>query len=433
MSQLGALYVDVGLRGLSQATAGLRGLGERLATAGQQARGLASGSLGRIGGVLGGVGKKIAGLAGGLGLAQAGMIGVAAGGLIMMTQLGKVEGAGEGLVAVTAAFDGLKQSVMNIVLEFGELIARQTGLAGGLDSVTAALTALWENWKPTVAAMIELAVTTTSNIMSAFGWLFDTMTAGLNAFFELFGVSLTGGSQTWAETIKDWADTIQFFFETFTLRLELAWERLKLWASNSIEQVKAFAQNAVILVEWVWDNFSDIFETIGNYIVTVFSNAGDNLKAIWDSVVAWVSGSTFELDLKPLTEGFKSTIKAMPQFVEAATRDSNERLDALMGEMNRKREQFQAKVAARDAMAMGRLRTDAKAQQAAVAGGPQYGMVGFSELARKSQDDTLKKLQERAAAAGERAAIGIQGLAEAANGRGLRVRMVGEGGGARFD
>jgi hypothetical protein len=456
MSQVGALYVDVGVRGLSQAMSGLRALGDRLRNTGDQARngliGALKGAMSNVTGALGGVGRAAASIgstiasgvtvavgaigsvAAAAGAATAALGGMAAAGVYALAALGRNEKAGESLKQITAAFDGLMTKIGEIILMIGELIATQTGIADGLDLVTQTLGELWEEWRPTIAAMIDTVATLFSTMWDAAKSAFDIIQNAFSGLMNFFGISLEITSETWAQTVKRWAEEFQFFVETFSLRIEILWERFKLFISNSIEYVKAFGKNIVVAIEWVWSNWREIFQTIGNFVITVFRNAGENIRRIWTSVTDWIRGKGWKPpDLKPLTEGFRSTIKEMPKWVEANTKESTERLDQLLDELERRRAVFRDRIAARDQrIAQKQLLTTVQPQQPQQQAVPQYGLVGFAELARRGQEDAVRRLAERQAKAAEVTAAGIMGLVDAARGPGLRVQVQG-GIGARYE
>jgi len=457
MSQVGALYVDVGVRGLSQAMSGLRALGDRLRSTGDQARsgliGALKGAMTNVTGALGGISRAAASvgstIASGVtvavgaigsvttaaGAATAALGGMAAAGVYALASLGRNEKAGESLKQITTAFDSLMTKIGEIILMIGELIATQTGIADGLESVTQTLGDLWNEWRPTIAAMINTVATLFNTMWDAVKDAFDMIRNTFLGMMDFFGVSLRNTSETWAQTVKRWAEEFQFFVETFSLRIEILWERFKLFISNSIEYVKAFGKNVVVAIEWVWTNWREIFQTIGNFVTSVFRNAGENIRRIWNSVTDWISGKGWKPpDLRPLTEGFRNTIKEMPQWVEANTRESTERLDQLLGELERRRAVFRDRIIARDQrIAQKQLLTTVQPQQQPQQRvTPQYGLVGFAELARRGQEDAVRRLAERQAKAAEVTAAGIMGLVDAARGPGLRVQVQG-GIGARYE
>lgn len=430
MSQVGALYVDVGVRGLGQATAGLRALGERLRSVGDQAR---SGLLGALGDtVISGVrvaASAIGTITTAAAAATAALSAMGAGGVYALVALGRSEKAGENLKRITSAFDGLMTKIGDIILMIGELIATQTGIADGLGSVTQTLGELWDEWRPTIAAMIDTAVTLFNTMWDAAKSAFSMIRGAFDSLMSFFGVSLRGGDETWAQTIKRWAEEFQFFVETFRLRLQILWERIKLFFWNSVERARAFGKNIVVVIEWVRDNWREIFETIGNFIVAVFRNAGENIRRIWTSVTDWISGKGWKApNLRPLTEGFKNTIKEMPQWVEANTKESTERLDQLLTELEQRREAFRLRIAARDQriaqqQLLGQPPKEQKSTQ-------QFGMVGFADLARRSQEDMIKKLTERQTKAAEDSAEHLGQLVNLALNVGLKIKG---GAGSRFE
>jgi hypothetical protein len=448
--QVGELYVDVGLRGLSQSLSGLRDMGAGLDEAARKAKsstqGITSGMSSMLSGALRSVastaattGGAVVGAVGTAVTAIAGVAVVAAGataalaamgaaGIYALAELGRDQKAGENLKKLTASYDAMMTKIREVVLMAAELIATQTGIGDGLDWATQKIGEMWDEWRPTIVAMIDTAVSFAKMAWGWFSWLYENIVSGINKTLGLLGMSLTGGSETWAKTIKRWSEEIQFFFETFTLRLNIVWERMKLWLSNIWERIKAFVQNSVNIVHWLWDSWKDVFATLGDYIVTVFSNTGENLKRIWTSVMDWISGNDFEINLIPLTEGFKSSIKGIPEGVRAAVQETTAALTELEGELAAKRNEFAARIAARDARAAGQNLLGGAGGAVNNAAREQLGTVGFAALAERGQEETLRKLQERSVKANEEAALGIKRLADQAAGPGLKV----QGGGGVF-
>lgn len=449
MSKVGEMYIDVGVRGLSDAQGGLDKLRDKLKSSEGGGKSGGGGLLGSLGGLvgmvprlapvagaLGGVAavatKVTAGLAlivGGAAAVAVGLGAAAMAGTAMLAELGRSEGAGEQLKAITAGYDGIKAAINQVVLEGAELIAHQTGLANILDRIKAKIKQLWEQWRPVVVAMIDLAVSVFNNLWDIAVKVFDGIIDAVTKAMDFLGISLKGSEETWSGSVKKWVDNIQFFFSTFRLRLEILWERYKIWVDNLLERFTTFVQNLITLGQWLWDNWEDVLQTIGNYANTIFKNLGHNIKTAWQGAIDWVSGNEPKFDFKNLEEGFESSIKKMPEFVKAATVETNDKLEGMRAELERRRKEFDKRVEARDRDAervIGKMR----AGKPEAGPTPQFGMVGFADLARRQQEDTLKALQERMAKATEKTAAGIAGLAEAAAGPGLKVRDA--GGGARF-
>jgi hypothetical protein len=428
MSQAGELYVDVGVRGLGQAQRGLDQLRGRLDATGESGRGLA----GRLSGSLAGIGSRLASLGrvatASLGGIVAGTGAAAVGVTALLSEMGRAEDAGAALQGITTAWDAMWSRLREIGMEFGELIARVFGIQSGIEGITEYLSAAWEEWKPTVLAALDLVKMVWDGIWSVVLTAVDGILSLIDGLFGALGISLRDSGQSWAETVRGWIESVLFFTENWRLYVDLWWERLKLFASNSWERIKAFGQNLVEVGRWLWDNWREIFETLGNFIGAVFRNAGENIRRIWTSVTDWISGKGWDPpDLKPLTEGFRNTIKEMPRFVEANVRESNERIDALMSELDRRRAQFDASRRARDQQMLAELR-QTPAQQTAVAQSPReerYGFVGFADLARQQQESIIRQLAERQAKAAEQTAAGVAGLVDLAKNAGIRVTGTG--------
>lgn len=432
MSQAGELYVDVGLRGLGQAQRGLDQLRGRLDATGESGRGLA----GRLSGSLAGIGSRLASLGrvatASLGRIVAGTGAAAVGVTALLSEMGRAEDAGAALQGITAAWDAMWSRLREIGLEFGELIARVFGIQSGIDGITAHLSAAWEQWKPTVLAALDLVKMVWDGIVSAVTTAIDVITSAASNLFGFLGISLRDSGQSWVETVRGWIESVMFFGENWRLYVELWWEQLKLFASNSWERLKAFGQNVVEVGRWLFDNWREIFETIGNFIGAVFRNAGENIRRIWTSVTDWISGKGWKPpDLKPLTEGFRNTIKEMPRFVEANVRESNERIDALLAEIDNRRAQFDSRRRERDQQMLADLRQTAQQQeQQQTRREERFGFVGFADLARQQQESIIRQLAERQTKAAEQTAAGIVGLVDMARNSGIRV--TGSGVAARY-
>ena len=430
-TQVGELYVDIGVRGLSQAQRALAVMGEQVRQTGRAGGGAFSSMLGGLRSVAAGGAAAVgslAALATTVAAGAAGLAGLAAAGVYALSELGRAEDAGASLKSVTASVDQLTETVRIIAMEFGELVARVFGVSDGVDQVSGALQSWWETWQPTILAALDVVKMVVDTAWSVISSVIDVISQAFSSLFDALGFQLGDSGQSWAETVRGWLESVLFFAENWRLYLEYAWEQLKLFASNSWERLKAFGQNIVIILQWVWDNWRDIFTTIGDYITTVFSNAIENLKRLWKGVTDFLAGKEFNVNLKPLTEGFKSSVKEMPQFVEAKVRDATDRMLQITDELTRKRAAFQQKRDERTRNMLADLRQPPAADAASAAAAKstdRFGFVGFADLARQQQESRLQALAERQARAAEQAAAGIMGLADLARGPGIKVQQMG--------
>lgn len=398
MSEAGALYVDVGLRGLEKSAKGLESLRTKIQTVGSAG------------------GDAIAALASRFAVAGTVIAGAVTGTTALLAEMGRADDAGLSLRGITAAWDSLWFTARAIGMEFGELLARVFDFSGGLLSIRDHIKMLWAEWQPTLLAMMDLV-----NM---------ALIQPVQRFFSLF----SGQQTSIAKTIQSWVESIIFFAENWRLYLQLSIERAKLFAENVWERLKAFAQNAVNIIMWFGQNWRDVLQTAADFVVSVFGNAADNIFALWDAVMKWISGEGWETPkFKSLLDGFRSSISEMPEIVEANVRDSSERIDAISAELATRRAAFDAARRAReDAMLTG-----LRSERAGITGTKlnidrtsQYGFIGFADLARRNQEDFVRKLTERQTKAAEQSAERLGQLVDLAINVGLKIKG---GSGSRFE
>lgn len=147
---------------------------------------------------------------------------------------------------------------------------------------------------------------------------FPGMSMEVNGFFE-------GMYSQASFMVRDW-----------DLAFQMAAQHVILFGANGITAVQTFFTNAVRLVTWFGGNFTDIMQTGADFVVTVFSNLATNIQSIWSAVWEAIrTGSTESLsniNFTPLTEGFKSSVKELPDFVSSEFLKSTAELDRLTQE-----------------------------------------------------------------------------------------------------
>ncbi len=134
-------------------------------------------------------------------------------------------------------------------------------------------------------------------------------------------------------------DYVGYFFRNSDLLIAIGAEKLLVFATNIPEYIKTGFINGYTWVEWFFENFSSIMSTIGNYAQTVFMNLLGNLKSLFTSLWNWVKSGfkgEFQVDWKPLTDGFKSEIKEWPSLIESELNQTSPVLDELNDELGRR-------------------------------------------------------------------------------------------------
>ncbi|GAB4133028.1 MAG: hypothetical protein Kow0040_14730 [Thermogutta sp.] len=325
-------------------------------------------------------------------------------------------------------------------------------------SIGAWISGVWAEWGgvvmqyfSTVAAVFTAIYQAVASVFSAVSqFIQQTVGVWIQQLMGFFGAS--GGSL--AEWVQGWLTEIEFLATNWRLYIQILLERFLLFVRNVPAYFQAAVQNLVILIQWFARNWKDIFVTIVRFTYTVFTKLVENLKGLWDSFWNWIKGGDFEVNWTPLTEGFESAIKEMPQLVAANVEQSTPALDKMTAELEKRRREFlagkQAKNKGKEAdkgtpegtpnvpppsrqtapeaptAPTGPGKPDVGAGAAGGGGraGPGIGFTGLADLAKQMQEEAGKRLQERMAKAGEATAEATNRVAVAVAGDRMRVEIV---------
>lgn len=152
----------------------------------------------------------------------------------------------------------------------------------------------------------------------------NVVVAEFTVLGELFS-SVFGGMQTTAvevlTTVKDFLlDSMivaEFVFKNIGALAQLAFEMALLRALKFSGELEHFFGSVVpTLLQFAWDNWRDIWFTMFDLVSTGFINLGENIRNAWEQIWDYIaSGGTadFELNWTPLTDGFRNTIKQLPE------------------------------------------------------------------------------------------------------------------------
>jgi len=306
---------------------------------------------------------------------------------------------------------------------------------------------LWEAHGPLILKLakfaailggVVVAVSAVSAVISALG-------AGIAFLVSPIGlvvVAMAALAVFFEDAFKGIVSDLMYLIQNWDMMWRLAWENTKLAVSNTWERVKTFFVNIGELLVWFAGNWQDVFLSAAKLVASVFSNVWHNLREGWNELWSWISGRDYEADFKPLLDGFKSTIKELPELTKAAVRKSTPEIDRIYQELAKREEAKQRKAAKQQAKAQQTQAEKAAGQtvpagaappagqpERAAAAGPPIGTFGYSALASKMQDAALKEMEKKDVAA-EKTARATEQLNQAAQGEGLKVRpAVGGGGG----
>lgn len=312
-----------------------------------------------------------------------------------------------------------------------------------LDSLGGRIRAFFAEWGP-------LLRQTAATVASVMQMIFEIEVGIYSSLYSWIGSLLGLTSDSFASAAADWLAEIEFFAANWRESFALSWEIWKLFFANTWERIKTFFVNVGVLLAWMVRNWRGILTDIWNLNVTIFSNLITNLKNLWSALLTWLKGGGWQFDWTPLTDGFESAIKEMPQFATAAVRQTTPEIERMTAELARRREEFYARKrakateatpaatpAATEAAAAAAPGTPAAkaataaspaaAAQAAKQAGEaaRFNFVALEALANTMQEEAGKRLEEQQLAEAQRTAENTDRLAGAVSGGAVRVQIVG--------
>jgi TP901 family phage tail tape measure protein len=162
--------------------------------------------------------------------------------------------------------------------------------------------------------------------MRAIGQMFSTTwTAIANLTTTIFGGSLATVKVTMKDVqvaIVTSLATIEFGFMHWQDVAALA--GLKVIASVvtlGAQVAHVFTEVIPSTLDWLLNNWKNVFNTLVDFTLTVFINLGENIRESVKQIFDYISsGGTIQLDVKkmwkPLTDGFHNSIAELPQIAE---------------------------------------------------------------------------------------------------------------------
>lgn len=220
-----------------------------------------------------------------------------------------------------------------------------SGITSGLEMVSGGVQTV-VGWLQEWFAYIAPIDTAYRQFLSTVGELFVTVfsSAGetLSVFWETFGADIqsAGGwlrnlSVQSIQFVTEFVNGVRMVVENWDLSWQIIVERAGLAWNNVIEIARARFTNFGELFNWLGKNWYDVLMTMFDAASTVFINIGTNIREVFSKIWDWVSSGfqgELQIDWTPLTEGFWSTIKELPNLTEAEIKTTNDKLEKLYGE-----------------------------------------------------------------------------------------------------
>lgn len=338
--------------------------------------------------------------------------------------------AGRWSTFADAAVEALRE-VGNALVEGLDLKGLLASATDWLANLGKSLRAILADWMPAIRAWWDA-------VKAVFGAFFEIVSSVFSFVGSLLKSVFGTGTEDFKTMITSFYEGIAFFAENWKLLLSISWEKWKLWITNLWERIKTFFTNVGVLLEWLLGNWRAIFTDILNYGRTVFTNLITNLKNLWNAFWKWIRGGGWDFNWTPLTQGFKSAIQKMPEFVEANVKATTPALEALEKELAKRREEFYAR---RNRPPGGKAPPQPPGGPTAAppaplplpTGGPPGGggstptmrFIGLEELARQMQEEVGRRTEEKIAEQTEKTADATERLASAVDGGAVRVKFEG--------
>jgi phage-related protein len=179
--------------------------------------------------------------------------------------------------------------------------------------------------------------------MSAIGEVvastFSTIGGLVAPLAERFG-GLGGTMESVSRVITSAMIGLEFVFKNW--KDVLAQQMLRVGeAAVTLKDRIAWVMTEVIpqTLQWLWNNWRDIFQTLANFTRTTFQNIATNIASIVQNLPGLIRGSVDWSDVwKPLTDGFRAEISKLPEIAKFQRSEManalGERADVLGEDLN---------------------------------------------------------------------------------------------------
>jgi len=233
--------------------------------------------------------------------------------------LAELSGEFGGAAAAAAdTFTGRLTQMMNTVGDIGEMIFQ--AFVPAMDALAPYLqqaVAFTKNWVGYLVENGEVMGNLVKRV-AEFGetivkWLVDKSIVAVSVFQAVF---------------ENMGTSLQLYLNTFQLVFVSVFNNL----------VHFLTQVIPGYLKWFVDNWRDIFTDVYNFTKTVFSNLMENLSDFWTALKSFLSGDGFNFEFTGLTEGFESSIKALPEIAERELgpfeKELTDRVSSLSSKLN---------------------------------------------------------------------------------------------------
>lgn len=196
------------------------------------------------------------------------------------------------------------------------LAARELGinLLGAFDAkgIMAQATSIFSNLRSQIANAMPAFMAVATVVKAAFSAVWEVVTVVFSSITGAMGVT----SGNFMQTFLEWAAIATWAFKNWPDIAMLAFTNVGLALVRfGADFAHLFTGVMPALFSWFGDNWSQLFMTAASFIGSVFTNIGKNIMAVMTAVWDFIaSGGTksFSVAWTPLLDGFKNTVKELP-------------------------------------------------------------------------------------------------------------------------
>lgn len=223
------------------------------------------------------------------------------------------------LATVFAALTSITGPLILIGAAIAAFIALFINWAGGFsglfDMIKSKVMAVFNFMKPLFIQFWMLASTILSAIWQIATFVFDSIADTVaSTFNSMMATALPVLTFIRNLFIEAWI-IAEFAFNNMTAIMEAAFFKGLLGAVKFVEEVRhLFTVVVPAVFDWLFNNWRDVLTDMFNLGKTVFMNLGGNIGRIFMNIGRIIKGEIGVADLwNPLTEGFRTAIKELPQ------------------------------------------------------------------------------------------------------------------------
>lgn len=244
-----------------------------------------------------------------------------------------------------SAASGFQSSFGPAIAWMQSAVGSLTGWIGGkFSELTAWVKSLWAEWGEVVWAYVDMSkayfMMWFEIVSSIYRTVYDAYVAVFSAMSELLGSWVGQSAGQLKDGVMGWLEAFEFFFLNWKLYLQIGWEEFKLFVTNIPAYFRIGVQKMYNSVVWFVNNWQSLLWKGVDYVLTIFINLGQKIRDMWQAVLDFFGGASYEVNVKPIMEGYKHAMKTV---AKAGIQESTPELDRLYKELDKRKTEFYAK------------------------------------------------------------------------------------------